>query len=692
MWDIIQLALKLANVKMKASALKSLFQIDDYMEVEEEEVEECKGVFVQHVMEKNAQASRNRPLDLELMEKYSTKLADTFEQITENIKNKIKAPKECGNWEWMCRSARVTIYQDKWIENKETTQTRGPFLPFVDTLFVLEMYLRAWRRSDKIICSQTEFDQREPIYCTYHDFKNPSWFMVLIDDDSKEDAIIAWNPTKLIKQFNTLMRDRLADLVHLNSDESQKLFTRFLCALMDKAALCIYGQVAGLPEELSPFNPTYFKLYDTRLKITDPVNLNPSTHSQLSKKVQEARIADLEFQMKLLEVDDSDKPKVYTTTRERLEDIYIGHKDGELSKLKQLLNRLEQKRPLLAGGQMNFDDYDYEGIEIQQRMDEVDAADAAELKKVDEEIAAIKELLEEYKKKEDLDDAVNLDAGHQMLNETIKDSAKHSQTLGVMSVCGTEYTRALMTAADHVASWHCSTNMKISIYDIHHAELKEAFFQEISKAVMNGNEVGFMANANNWIVSRSVSFTEREEWRASYSADATFTTLDVLRGSRGDAAGKLKGFVNMQEILKDPEHVHHYSLLEYCVYWWVMQNLKQIGVYTTCYADDVEMSALAMDADPLRNHCMTKLGVNFYIMEPGSWLTPEGWLNAWFCGKNPMDCFAAWVRMVAAKDWIVYDRAEKKKFDIRTTRVKLIWDEVREKRIKLEEERKRILG
>ncbi len=693
MWDIVELALKLADINCKAEATKDVVK-KDIIEAEQLEEVKFKSKLAQDVQTNKGNNHKKR-LTPSLLKKYVLKIKERLLQIQENIKNQIPAPAEAHEWEWQCLCARLTIYRDRWGECGETTHRRGPFLNYVDTLFILQFHIRAWSRQSKIFIIPEEGSELPVVWSTRRDFVNNGWFYVLDDDEGKDDPVIKWSPAKVYKAMNTLMRDRGMNCVTLPNKQAEMLLTEYLHALFDRLAVLIIGQATGTPEELATFHPKWFRPYDTRKAIKLDTTLGEQSYSELSKKVKESREMDLLAQRKMMELagkEDENRAfsdmrnKIYATNRERLEDIYTTKERFDFDGMKRELARLNEKKLLLTS-QLNHDDYDYEEIKIGKKKGskwaDAEAQDKEELKRIEEDIKDVQKLLKIKETEQNLRVAKENEKVNSNINELLADGTKMSQTVGVTSVCTPEYVKENMLLADHLMIWQIHPHKEIRKYDAKHDMLKDEIYREICQAILRGNETNVLADAQRWLTGKSVTFPERELYRMAYTADAVFTTNDVIRSIRGVDAAVMEGFDDIMTFLQSPGHVYHCPFLSFVVWWYLGQIMNKSNIDNSLYVADVEMEMFSFDRFNLKTHCMTQLGAIWYVLEPNKWTAEDGWINATRCGPNMLDCISLWLMKIAENGWVVYDRLEKRMVGIEKTRLGDIYKRMNEKMEKL---------
>lgn len=649
-------------------------------------------------------------MSAEVLSAHLHRIQQEIEYLEGMIQDDEEAPEECKVWEHTCTIVCVTLRRDKWYLNKEKTVYRGPYLEILYMVFYLQMMYRLWWRRWFILEAKEE--DMVPIWGKLTDFANFSEgggenrynddsFPVLQDDEVMA-PVKRWCPTKIYRAFNVLMRARLLEgAVQITKHSTEARFQSYYTALLDRLCEIVLLPVQGTPQEIAPFSPEWFRLYQ---KDAPPDNVSSaSSIGATAKRIKIVQDEEMQERKTRADYEGSEMLVVGKPKHVRMKEVEEEMtEEKKLLRLQKELIRKRNQLDLLLNPEAAYDDEIYAKEK---------AEDEEWIERLKEEIKAGEKTLLE---KQDLIRKINEEM-HVKLKEKAADIAladyKDRTKSTSISFTRFNYLDQISVLVHHVFCWQYPlTGDKWNPFESHCYNLKDLLKSKIMTQLKDMEEIRFLNNAQKFIIMRDVTFPEREQYRMLNSADAVFQTTDVVASLRTDAEGvvpdldwgdtkrkrgkvqppngkggggkkqqkgtasSLPGFPvrDITVFLRPNDNDNpYYEKAWYYFVWWYLSQLftSQVDVDRIVFFTDLEEECNCLTRIPFQTPAICRLGCDYIVMRgEGEYFKKNALgydiLNGYWCGRDILDALVCWICLMKGHDWTAIDKMTNVAYDI----------------------------
>lgn len=660
-WSICSKALLLSYVKYEPKVVEELssFLPPTYQQLIQPYY---KGILSQKLRDIRQDYER-KPLNESILKEYLEETTDLLQWLNDNYE-KVLPPDNLPQLKLLLLCTRITIVRDRWFSNKEKTKERGPFLPFLYTLFYIEMYINFWERYKKILplAASDNEDVVEAIHGALDDFNLKDYIFVKDMETSNAKQIIRlWTGAKFHRIIQILIHAYTEGDIKLEEPSAQRLITELRIGLLDKTSLLCLTEIEDSPENLSGENANWFQSKET-IQDENQTDFNytgQNSYQALSKQVRDHMQKETEKTLKKhFQQDEIQAVKNSHETPEMILSVLIAQeKDLTIKDLEQDLTRLKAKKAIL--------EKDCEG-----QSDEVYEVDFKELQIVNKHISKIEVILSDIKKGVLKELQKNDDETLASIDKILKGEKIKTK---VTSLATPIFIRDTMFKVDQLMIWQFPSKERvIDIYDKHFIDIKHLLYKSICTAALRTNEIEFLANAETFTIAHTITQSEREYYRNLYSADSVFNSMDVCVATRDSSATVITNFPKtIKAALLNTTHEFYLDVLNFSTQWWLGQVLQKKDINQTIFFYEADLEFLSFDRIQLVTPVISKIAGKWCLILPDSWEYNYG-INALWGDSNLLDVFTAWVIHIHSMDWKLYNYVTKELEFIKKSQIALL--------------------
>ncbi len=685
---LIKLAFKLSDTRAEKLASFELLGNANCLDISETSVAGSKRTFN---VDSSSGPKSAKNMDEALYTEYMILLREQLAIVQNAIINKIPPPNNIQDDETLLLCARMTILRDNWFALKNQTKERGPFVRHVHTLFLLQMYLRYWRRHEQFIPMKEPgpTELKPPVWCNSYDFTGGAWFGVLLNENGVDDPkgnkqpVVHWSPDKVFRAMNSLMRTRVLGAVDLSTPNACRLFSEYRNALADKIALSLVFPVSGSPEKLAPTRPSWFKLTSSIILEENAMSANEGGYLALCRQIRKRQEEDtqriIEREHLDIEFDKTAALESREQTIHRLKDL---KNKNELKSLQYELDALYITKSALETE--DFGDGNADERELgREWMDELPIdevvgdmeEDAKELRSVNKKIEDLETLLRSKEKsgieKRKNDANAEIDLISSILFESGEDGPESDIDVYV-SNASFDYARDNMLLHDHLFQWQFPEESETGKYTEVINSSCGTIHTELISVMTRCNSDAAVSDSHRWVVCSRITMCERELYRSIYSADAVFTVLDVCAAQRGEEDTVISDYPQtVEDLLTETSGAYYNIFIAYAVRFWMIQILSKINVDASIFFWDAEEEYLCLNRRVLLHPAITRIGNRWCLLRKGSWENNDkSGINCEWFDENILECVVKWMDLMEENNWTVVDRCTGQIIDLERTPIR----------------------
>ena len=650
-WNLLKFFFIESGEAINADTLKDLLGLVDpdtnlYGQIAKQEANKpAQSLILRHILYgKEAFAKQREEATPEVINTHIRRILQEIKKVHANIEANVPLDQGEGiRLEYICYVVRMTIMQDKWYENKESTRKRGCYTSLLYIVFLLELSYRLWGRKN-LIMEEGEYQTVGPIFSTREEFVADGWFTVpLIKEPIKQ-----WNAAQVTKSLNWLLRSRPQGKTDLYTMSAIYMFRDYRNGLFDRVAELVVLSVPGTPDQIAGEHGSewYRMRSEANLEVIDMDN-NGGVKA-INKEIYKHQQDELIKKQKELQIQGSAvKETVYSKEVRWTKMKQLSKHEKELKRLNNELFRCQTQLKLLKEEPS------------EEEANAYDSELAFSLTVTIEHIKRELEALEaKYVKSEQENAAKRLEEATQLAS-TKKNTLYDSDAR-------LSFIRYIMVYYDHVKSWQFPVGARCQVHDVKHLKLREILRDEIIESLRLTSEAQFLHTCQQWIVSRVVGFLDREIFRQNYSEDYQFTNLDVWAHRLKDNTefeekneqnkDPFKDFpTDLTVLIQDEDNPYYQQAWAYFVWWYLLQKFPECQIDAAAYYWDYEEAYLSLQRVPHKNPVMTKIGSEWFCANKGQWRTGDK-LNGYFCGESALDCFTCWLFQMGETGMDLTDR------------------------------------
>lgn len=667
-WELLKFFLKMSDVVVSTESLKEIIYVNDETDIAllgrrvTRHTEQQKRSFIQESLDEESKSEAQGHLNWASVALSLKEVEKEISWVKERIASGATPPEECPLWEYTCAVISMTLKKDHWYENAKGTRIpkreRRPMRKFMWIIFYLRCWYRLWWRRTAM---PAEKNPDTPIWgCIEENYTFDGERVFSMPKDEK-GPIMEWSPIVVVSALEELMMGRLVGHCKMHDVAVVSLFEDYRAGLLDRVALMICQPVAGIPKTIYPQDERFFRerigkggVGRTLAEIEEDGLIGQDDRViSVARKIKEFQQNETTKRRKLMEIEEGERP-----TQAPLSVRLAGAKtQNAAAQLISLRKELGQKRAHLK----------------LLKRDELESGEAL----LDFDADLIQRLETDI---EDLDKQIKYDENSEILKaqlemEAEQEKAKEMSRRKLLAVSQSEcrdlFVEKVSILVDHIYFWQfpCNGFWSRSFHD-RHLFIKQCLFESIVDSGKWTNELAFLENCQQWIVSFDIIFPERESYRLDYP-EAKFTALDVCSSRRSIEQTKLQGFPteNMVELYSDKSHPWHSRAWIYIVHHYLVQKYPVLPIDSTIFLFDLEEECCSLNRAALKNPTIGRCAYDWISLKGGGYVTSNENLKGVWCGRDILDCLVCWCEMMEETypnnaDWVVYDRITLKPYVI----------------------------
>ena len=572
--------------------------------------------------------------------------------------------KECvregGEQELRALYIRATILDDQWFENHENTRERAEISKFVYYTWIVQMAYRLLARRKQLFTPvPPKAFSREPLW-TYPEEYIDNGFPVLANNK----RIAEWNCDEINQALLQLMRARSHEgLLSFELDSSFQMFIEYKQALIDRLACLLFTQ---FPKQSESNFPTWFKVVSTISKeFVSKKEVTIGNEEELAKARQVQHYMS-EAKRDLLQ--DMDKDEDYLTetqkkivevklqsVKERCDAALIAYNEKKMEDLLLESDRIVNQIAYIEKDLYDFcDDYEEEDKNADEAFV---SALRGDLKMINDTLAQL--------------NALKLD--------TERENLKSNRALVQSILAGTEENELVCVTkkwildhflyCDFLSIWQIKYNrFQVRPFDKRKTLLESHIFTTLMYVINNNTDESMVSKGQKFVYARFFNtFFEREMYRIEYGAAVAFNAQEVGSYTR-DNLVFLEDYPKSTVEMTNPKNHYFNKTFMFFANWWFEQIFPGINIANTIFIYDLELKYCTLNRPKIKHPCISFIGSEFIVIEGPEWETKDGWLNCTWCGEDFIKALTHWFHLFdLIGDWQLYDRVEKKMYDIKHT-------------------------
>jgi hypothetical protein len=435
--------------------------------------------------------------------------------------------------------------------------------------------------------------------------------------------------------------------------------------------------VQGYLAELNPSDSIWFKLVGGSSSDSS-VMVGDSSYRVYTKEIKRYLKSEDDKDRKAREEDEEDEeaPLPMETAEMRARRLIPIRKRAELNAKLTRLEELKQLREQITDFK-GFDDQNqsqWSFLQLSAQLKDVEEMDPTDIEQVHRltiQINSLTSLVEALKGKVEAAEKEYGVTHASKVATLLKNNRKASE------LCEAEakFMKDFYLLVDGVTVWQeefryseyftiDSANFQ-TLYDL----VASTLIQSISK----NNTDAFLADTTKHIITSTVNFYEREEYRNNYSGGGIFNLMSVVASIRSEEHTVIKDFPDdIEPLVTDFKNDYYVESNNYFMFWWITQNIGGIKPHRSVFFLDIEEEYLSLDRVDIRSPVISRLGDTWVIVEPGEW-TSHGALKCIRVSNQLSQAFCAWMFKIAKNKWIIHNRETDTFIDISNLLFRDIW-------------------